>query len=153
MQGGRGRGVAPGRDRFPGRIGYIGCDGLSLERRKGEAMFVTMVEGGVDDAREGDLRSAWDERTSGDLPTGLVESYLMRADDGVWRIVTLWESKDVVMAMRATVEKPTAVLIFERAGSRPSVSMWSVEGRAGRGTTRHRGARAGRRADGIAPNS
>jgi hypothetical protein len=72
-------------------------------------MFVTMVEGGVDDAREGDLRSAWDERTSGDLPTGLVESYLMHADDGVWRIVTIWESKEAVMAMRATVEKPTAM--------------------------------------------
>jgi hypothetical protein len=96
-------------------------------------MFITMVEGGVDDAREGDLRSAWDERTSGDLPTGLVETYLMHADDGVWRIVTLWESKDAVMAMRATVEKPTAIWIFEQAGSRPSVSMWTVEGRAGRG--------------------
>ena len=48
-------------------------------------MFVTMVEGGVDDSRGGDLRSAWDERTSGDFPTGLVESYLMHADDGMWR--------------------------------------------------------------------
>jgi hypothetical protein len=96
-------------------------------------MFVTVVEGGVDDAREGDLRSAWDERTSGDLPTGLVESYLMRADDLVWRIVTMWESKEVVIAMRAMVEKPTAILIFEQAGSRPSVSMWTVEGRARRG--------------------
>jgi hypothetical protein len=55
----------------------------------------------------------------------------MHADDGVWRIVTLWESKEAVMAMRAKVEKPTAILIFEQAGSRPSVSMWTVEGRAG----------------------
>src|SRR5215211_6054207 len=96
-------------------------------------MFATMLKGGVDDARERDLRSAWDERTSGDLPTGLVESYLMHSDDGKWRIVTLWESKEFVMAMRATVEKPTAILIFEQAGSRPSVSIWTVEGRAGRG--------------------
>ncbi len=101
-------------------------------------MFVTMVEGAVDDARADDLRSAWDERTSGDLPAGLVESYLMQGDDGVWRIVTIWESKEAVMAMRATVDKPTAILIFEQAGSRPSVSMWTVESLAGRGTTRHR---------------
>lgn len=81
-----------------------------LYRRKGEAMFVTMVDGRVEDAREGDLRSAWDERTSGNLPTGLVESYLMmHANDGMWRIVTLWESNEVVMAMRSTVEKPTAI--------------------------------------------
>jgi hypothetical protein len=116
-------------------------------------MFVTMVEGGVDDAREGDLRSAWDERTSGDLPAGLVQSCLMHADDGMWRIVTLWESKEAVMAMRATVDKPTAILIFEQAGSRPSVSMRSVEGRAGRGGHEAQGARAARRADGVAPNS
>jgi hypothetical protein len=94
-------------------------------------MYVTMVEGTVDNLREGDLRSAWDERTSGDLPTGLVESYLMH-DDDLWRIITLWESKEAVLSMRATVEKPTAILIFEQAGSRPSVSMWNVEGRAGR---------------------
>ena len=79
------------------------------------------------------FKAAWDERATGELPTGLVESYLMRADDGVWRIVTIWESKEVVMAMRAKVDKPTAILIFEEAGSRPSVSMWTVEGRAGRG--------------------
>jgi hypothetical protein len=36
------------------------------------------------------------------------------------------------------VEKPTAISIFEQAGSRPSVSMWTVEGRPGRGTTTHR---------------
>jgi heme-degrading monooxygenase HmoA len=95
-------------------------------------MFVTMVQGAVDAAREGDLRSAWEERTSGELPTGLVESYLLRAEDGVWRVVTLWESREAVMAMRATVQKPTAILIFEQAGSGPSVSMWTVEGRVGR---------------------
>lgn len=93
-----------------GRIGVPAARRACCIEGKGEAMFVTMVDGRVEDAREGDLRSAWDERTSGNLPTGLVESYLMmHANDGMWRIVTLWESNEVVMAMRSTVEKPTAI--------------------------------------------
>lgn len=93
-------------------------------------MFVTSVEGKVEAAREGDLRSAWEETIAGALPAGLVESSLLRAEDGIWRIITVWESKEAVMAMRASDETPAALVMFERAGSKPSVTMWSVEGRA-----------------------
>jgi heme-degrading monooxygenase HmoA len=92
-------------------------------------MYVTIVEGAVDPAREDDLRSAWEETTSQALPDGFLESSLLRADDGIWRIVTVWESEEAVMAMRASGERPAALVMFERAGSEPSVSMWTVEGR------------------------
>ena len=91
-------------------------------------MFVTIVEGAVATAREGDLRSAWEERTTV-LPAGFIESSLLRTEDGTWRIVTVWDSKEAVMAMRASGEPPAALTMFERAGSTPSVSMWTVEGR------------------------
>jgi heme-degrading monooxygenase HmoA len=94
-------------------------------------MYVTIVEGAVDAAREDDLRSAWEEKTAV-LPDGLIESSLLRADDGIWRIVTVWESKDAVMAMRASGERPAAPVMFERAGSEPAVSMWTVEDRVSR---------------------
>jgi heme-degrading monooxygenase HmoA len=92
-------------------------------------MYVTIVEGAVDAAREDDLRSAWEETTSQALPDGFIESSLLRADDGTWRIVTVWESEEAVIAMRASGERPAALVMFERAGSEPSVSMWTVEGR------------------------
>jgi heme-degrading monooxygenase HmoA len=95
-------------------------------------MYVTIVEGAVDAAREDDLRSAWQETTSQALPDGFIESSLLRADDGTWRIVTVWESEEAVMAMRASGERPAALVMFERAGSEPSVSMWTVEGRVSR---------------------
>ena len=91
-------------------------------------MFVTIVEGAVEAVREGDLRSAWEEKTAV-LPAGLIESSLLRTEDGTWRIVTVWESKEAVMAMRASGEPPAAPLMFELAGSKPSLSMWTVEGR------------------------
>ena len=62
-------------------------------------MFVTMVEGSVEVTRGDDLRSAWKEVTDAELPAGFIESSLLRADDGTWRIVTFWESKEAVMAV------------------------------------------------------
>jgi heme-degrading monooxygenase HmoA len=92
-------------------------------------MFVTIVEGAVEVAREGDLRSAWEQTIAAVLPPGLIESSLLRTEDGTWRIVTVWESKEAVMAMRASGQPPAAPRMFEQAGATPSISMWTVEGR------------------------
>ena len=93
-------------------------------------MFVTIVEGTVEADREDDMRSAWQDTTAGPLPAGFIESSLLRTEGGTWRIVSVWESKEAVVAMRASGEPPGALVIFGRAGSSPSVSMWTVEGRA-----------------------
>lgn len=90
-------------------------------------MFVTIVQGMVAPDREGDLRSAW-ESNSVAAPPGLIESSLLRTESGEWRIVTVWESRDAVLAMRAA-GRPAALVMFEQAGSAPEVSMWTVEGR------------------------
>ncbi len=92
-------------------------------------MFVTIVEGAVEAAREADLHAAWEEVTASALPAGFIESSLLRTEDGTWRIVTVWESNEAVMAMRATSEPPAAMVVFERAGAKPSVSLSTVEGR------------------------
>lgn len=90
-------------------------------------MFVTMVEGRVDAEREQDLLDAWEEATRAQAPPGLVESTLARSDDGTWRIVTSWESREAVLAMRSA-GRPAALVMFERAGCEATVSMWSVRG-------------------------
>jgi heme-degrading monooxygenase HmoA len=92
-------------------------------------MFVTIVEAMVETGREADLLEAWNEVTAGALPAGFIESSLLRAEEGHWRIVTVWESKDAVLAMRAKDEPPAALIVFERAGANPIVSMSTVEGR------------------------
>jgi len=92
-------------------------------------MFVTIVEAAVEVGREPDLRSAWGEVAAGALPPGFIESTLLRTEGGIWRIVTVWESKDAVVAMRATGQPPAALVVFERAGAEPSISMSTVEGR------------------------
>jgi hypothetical protein len=94
------------------------------------AMFVTIVEGVVDPGREDDLRSAWERRPS-PPPAGFIQSFLLRGDDAVWRIVTVWESREAVTAMRASVKRPPALVMFDQAGvADPNASFWTVEGHA-----------------------
>ncbi|HEX6934734.1 MAG TPA: antibiotic biosynthesis monooxygenase [Streptosporangiaceae bacterium] len=90
-------------------------------------MYVTIVEGSVAEERVADLLAAWNANTEA-TPAGLIESSLLRSETGVWRIVTVWESREAVMAMRAS-GRPAALTMFERAGSEGSVTMWEVEGR------------------------
>jgi heme-degrading monooxygenase HmoA len=95
-------------------------------------MFVSIVEGEIDTGREDDLRSAWEQRTS-ELPAGLIESFLLRSEKATWRIVTVWESREALMAMRASGERPAALVMFEQAGAEPSASFWTVERHASSG--------------------
>jgi hypothetical protein len=92
-------------------------------------VFVTIVEGVVDAEREDYLRTSWEATAAGTIPAGFIESSLLRAEDGTWRIVTVWESKDAVLAMRASGEPPAGPRMFAEAGAEPSLSMWDVEGR------------------------
>ena len=98
-----------------------------LQSRRWAPVFVTVTEGRVAPEREDDLRSAWEETAS--APAGLIQSTLVRGEDGTWRIITFWESRDAVIAMRASGEPP-ALTMFHRAGSEPSVSMGTVERQA-----------------------
>jgi heme-degrading monooxygenase HmoA len=100
---------------------------LGTFSRGGGLVFVTVTEGRVSPEREDDLRSAWEETAF--APAGLIQSTLVRGEDGTWRIITFWESRDAVMAMRASGEPP-ALTMFLRAGSQPSVSMGTVERQA-----------------------
>jgi heme-degrading monooxygenase HmoA len=96
-------------------------------------MFVTIVEAVVDPSRENDLRSAWKHRPS-ELPAGFIESFLLRSENAAtWRIATVWESREAVLAMRASGDRPAALVMFERAGAEPAVSFWTVESHASSG--------------------
>lgn len=93
-------------------------------------MFVTIVTAEVAPDREADLRAAWERTTTGAVPPGLIESSLLHAESGQWQIVTVWESREALMAMRSSTDRPAALLMFEAAGAmRPEVGLWNVEGR------------------------
>jgi heme-degrading monooxygenase HmoA len=89
-------------------------------------MVITTVEGVVEAAREAELLAAWQRVTADAFPPGLVESTLARAGDGRWRIHTVWESREAVMAMRSSTERPAAIEVFAAAGAPTDISIWDV---------------------------
>jgi heme-degrading monooxygenase HmoA len=91
-------------------------------------MFVTIVRAAVSADREADLLAAWAQETSSEIPPGLRESKLLKGDQGEWQIMTVWESREAVLAMRAQGRPPAAIVMFERAGARAEVAFWTVEG-------------------------
>jgi heme-degrading monooxygenase HmoA len=89
-------------------------------------MVVTIVEGRVDPDRMSDLAEAFSQG-SGNLPPAIVESFLLRPEDGdAWRIVSVWRSREELDAYRASVETPGAFAIFRAAGVEPTLTIFEV---------------------------
>ncbi len=96
------------------------------------AMVMTVLEAHVAPERWGDLEAAYREGIKA-LEPGLVQTFLVRgaADPTLCRILTLWESRAALDAMRATGETPKGVLFFRAAGAEPTLSIFGVAQHAG----------------------
>lgn len=57
------------------------------------------------------------------------QSFLVQNKDNpnLWRIISVWESMEVIQKMRASGETPTGMLIFRKAGVEPSLSILEVK--------------------------
>ena len=88
---------------------------------------LTILEAHVPQARQADLQSAYHSAAHDAFPPGLVRSTLLQAtnDRTVWRIETLWKSRQALDAMRGE-GTPRGVLIFRAAGAEPSLTVFDV---------------------------
>lgn len=84
--------------------------------------IVTLLEAHVPHARQPDLEAAYSAAADDGFPPGLLRSTLLQDinDPTLWRIETLWESRESLVAMRGT-GTPRGVLIFRAAGAEPTV--------------------------------
>ena len=90
-------------------------------------MILSVLEAHVDPASQGKLHAAYGAAANDVLPAGLVRSTLSHATDDptLWRIETLWESREALEAMRSS-GTPRGILIFRAAGAEPTVSLFVV---------------------------
>ena len=88
---------------------------------------LTVLEARVAPAKEAALQSAYREAGGDASPRGLVQSMLLRAanDPTLWRIETLWESREALDAMRGT-GTPRGVQIFRAADAEPTLRILEV---------------------------
>ena len=66
------------------------------------------------------------------LDPGLKETFLLHgaADATLWRIVTVWPSRQALDQLRRSNETPRGVPIFRAAGVEPALSVFDVAGSA-----------------------
>ena len=90
-------------------------------------MVMTILEGHVAQENWADLERAF-EAGADPLPSPLVQSYLVQSstDPTVWRVTTLWRSREALEEYRASVETPGGVLIFRSVGAEPTLSIFDV---------------------------
>jgi hypothetical protein len=102
-------------------------------RARETSMVMTVLEAHVAADRVADLERAYREGAS-TLTPDLVETYLVRdtKDTTLFRIMTVWVSREALDTMRASGEKPKGVQIFEAAGATPALSILDVVTRRSR---------------------
>lgn len=89
--------------------------------------IATILEAQVPPDRQADLMTAYRSAAVDVLPPGLVRSALQHSttDPALWRIETLWESREHLDAMRGQ-GTPRGVLIFRAAGAEPTLMIFEI---------------------------
>ena len=90
-------------------------------------MVITVLEASVAADRASDLERVYRERTA-QVPSDIIETFLVRdtGDARVFRIITVWVSREALESMRSSGVKPTGVQIFEAVGATPTLSIFDV---------------------------
>ncbi len=90
-------------------------------------MVMTILEGRVSKENWPALEQAYQQAAEHKEP-GLVGSYLIQArkESDLWRILTIWSSREALDEMRKSAKTPTGVLIFRSAHSEPALSVYDI---------------------------
>lgn len=90
-------------------------------------MVMTILDGRVSKENWSALEQAFQEASQVQEP-GLVKSFLIHSsrETDLWRILTLWTSREALDAMRQSNETPRGVLMFRRAHTEPLLSIFDV---------------------------
>jgi hypothetical protein len=88
---------------------------------------LTVLEARVAPEHQHALQEAYRAAAESPPPSGLVRSILLRDsnDPLLWRIETMWTSREALAAMRGT-GTPRGVLIFRAADAEPTLTVLDV---------------------------
>lgn len=91
-------------------------------------MVITTLDAQVPPDKWAALEQAYKEAVASETDPGLVETFLLHnfKEPNQWRIVTVWESRAALDAMRNSGETPRGVLIFRAAGAEPALTISDV---------------------------
>lgn len=90
-------------------------------------MIQTVLHARVPAEKVDPLRAGYARLGNGPMPPGLVRTQLIRdtQDPERWRLETVWESRETLVAMRAQ-GTPAGVLLFREVGIEPTIEVYDV---------------------------
>jgi hypothetical protein len=90
-------------------------------------MVMTILEAHVHPEKWAVLEEAYSEGAAV-LPPPIAQTFLVQSADDptMWRITTLWRSREGLEEYRQSVETPAGVLMFRAAGGEPILSIFDV---------------------------
>ncbi len=90
-------------------------------------MVMTILEGHVTKENWPAIEQAFQQAAEVEEP-GLVRSYLIHdfKEPELWRILTIWSSREALDAMRKSQETPKGVLMFRSAGTEPILTISDI---------------------------
>ena len=93
-------------------------------------MVVTMLEAQLAEEDAKELVASF-TAGGGDLPSAIRETFLLHESGGdLWRLATVWESREALAGYQASVETPGGVLMFRSAGAEPTLTVFEVTAHA-----------------------
>lgn len=74
------------------------------------------------------LRAAYAHQTTQAMPPEMVRTYLAQSgsDPTLWRVLSVWKSREALQAMRARPGTPAGVLVFRAAGAEPTLTIFDI---------------------------
>jgi heme-degrading monooxygenase HmoA len=90
-------------------------------------MVITILEAHVASDKAPNLETEFKQGIE-HLDAGIVETFLLRdfKDASLWRIPTVWQSREALDEMRRSGETPRGVLMFRAADAEPVLSAVEV---------------------------
>jgi len=90
-------------------------------------MVITMLQAQVASDKEAALKEAYEQAGGAELPPAISETFLLHeADSDIWRIATVWNSREELEEYRRSVDTPAGIMTFRAAGAEPTLSMNEV---------------------------
>ena len=90
-------------------------------------MVITILEAHVGAEDWLAFQDDYKNRTA-QLPPQMLQTFLLQdvADQTLWRIISVWKSREALDEMRNSGETPTGVLMFRNVGAEPKLSIFNV---------------------------
>ncbi len=89
---------------------------------------ITIVEGRVPASKAREFETAYASLKQDALTQGLIRSSLLRKSDNpeIYRIETVWESREALEKMRSNTQTPKAIELFQKVKASPRLEIYDI---------------------------